>query len=137
MAEAFEAEAKAWMEKAWRDLEMAQRAVAGTPPFYDMAVYYCQQSGEKAVKAFLIFCGLVFEKTHDIELLIGLACEIEPGFSKLSDAADALTPYATRFRYPNATFSVEPLPAEFVEALDHAKSIYDFVLMLLPDQSRP
>ena len=41
------------------------------------------------------------------------------------------------FRYPNATFSVEPLPAEFVEALDHAKSIYDFVLMLLPDQSRP
>ena len=42
MAEAFEAEAKAWMEKAWRDLEMAQRAVAGTPPFYDMAVYDCQ-----------------------------------------------------------------------------------------------
>ena len=81
--------------------------------------------------------GLVFEKTHDIELLIGLACETEPGFIKLSDAADALTPYATRFRYPNATFSVEPLPAEFVEALDHAKSIYDFVLMLLPDQSRP
>ena len=137
MAEAFEVEAKAWMEKAWRDLEMAQRAVAGTPPFYDMAVYHCQQSGEKAVKAFLVFRGLVFEKTHDIELLIGLACEIEPGFSKLSDAADALTPYATRFRYPNATFSVEPLPAEFAEALDHAKSIYDFVLMLLPDQSRP
>ena len=100
MAEAFEAEAKAWMEKAWRDLEMAQRAVAGTPPFYDMAVYHCQQSGEKAVKAFLIFRGLVFEKTHDIELLIGLACEIEPGFSKLSDAADALTPYATRIPLP-------------------------------------
>lgn len=116
---------------------MAQRAVAGTPPFYDMAVYHCQQSGEKAVKAFLVFRGLVFEKTHDIELLIGLACEIEPGFSKLSDAADALTPYATRFRYPNATFSVEPLPSEFAEALYHAKSIYDFVLMLLLDRVRP
>ena len=137
MADPFETEAKAWMEKAWRDLEMAQRAVAVMPPFYDMAVYHCQQSGEKAVKAFLVLRGLVFEKTHDIELLISLAREIEPGFSKLSDAADALTPYATRFRYPNATFSLEPLPAEFLEALDHAKSIYDFVLMLLPDRARP
>lgn len=125
------------MEKAWRDLEMAQRAVAVMPPFYDMAVYHCQQSGEKAVKAFLVLRGLVFEKTHDIELLISLAREIEPGFSKLSDAADALTPYATRFRYPNATFSLEPLPAEFLEALDHARGIYDFVLMLLPDRARP
>lgn len=137
MADPFETEAKAWMEKAWRDLEMAQRAVAVMPPFYDMAVYHCQQSGEKAVKAFLVLRGLVFEKTHDIELLISLAREIEPGFSKLSDAADALTPYATRFRYPNATFSLEPLPAEFLEALDHATSIYDFVLMLLPDRARP
>ena len=102
MADPFETEAKAWMEKAWRDLEMAQRAVGVMPPFYDMAVYHCQQSGEKAVKAFLVLRGLVFEKTHDIELLISLAREIEPGFSKLSDAADALTPYATRFRYPAA-----------------------------------
>ena len=45
MADPFETEAKAWMEKAWRDLEMAQRAVAVMPPFYDMAVYHCQQSG--------------------------------------------------------------------------------------------
>jgi len=34
MAEVFEVEAKAWMEKTWRDLEMAQRAVAGTPPWF-------------------------------------------------------------------------------------------------------
>jgi HEPN domain-containing protein len=39
---------------------MAQRAVAVMPPFYDMAVDHCQQSGEKAVKAFLVLRGLVF-----------------------------------------------------------------------------
>ena len=100
MADPFETEAKAWMEKAWRDLEMAQRAVAVMPPFYDMAVYHCQQSGEKAVKAFLVFHSLIFEKTHDIEVLIDLACGIEPGFSELSDAADALTPFATRVPLP-------------------------------------
>ena len=125
------------MEKSWRDLEMAHRAVAGTPPFYDMAVYHCQQSGEKAVKAFLVLRGISFEKTHDIEVLIELARGIEPGFGELMDAADVLTPYATRFRYPNATFAIEPLPIEFAEALGHAKCIYDFVLKLLPDRARP
>ena len=29
-------EAKAWMVKAWRDLETARRAVAGQPPFYEI-----------------------------------------------------------------------------------------------------
>jgi HEPN domain-containing protein len=57
---------------------MAHRAVAGTPPFYDVAVYHCQQSGEKAVKAFLVLRGISFEKTHDVEVLIELARGIEP-----------------------------------------------------------
>ena len=48
-----------------------------------------------------------------------------------------LTPYATRFRYPNATFAIEPLPIEFAEALGHAKNIYNFVLKLLTSRVRP
>jgi hypothetical protein len=30
-------DAKAWMVKAWRDLETARRAATGEPPFYDVA----------------------------------------------------------------------------------------------------
>ncbi len=130
-------EAKAWMVKAWRDLETARRAVAGRPPFYDVGVYHCQQAAEKAVKAFLVRHGKAHEKTHDIEVLVDLAGEIEPGFRQLADAADLLTPYATRFRYPNATFAVEPHPAEFDEALQQAHIIHDFVLNLLPAEARP
>lgn len=89
------------------------------------------------MKAFLVHHGKPHEKTHDIEVLVDLACEINPKFSELTDAADALTPYATRFRYPNATFAVEPLPVESNEALQHAKAIYDFVLALLPAAARP
>ena len=137
MADAPASEAKAWMVKAWRDLETARRAATGEPPFYDIAVYHCQQAAEKAVKAFLVHHGKPYEKTHDIEVLVDLAREIAPNFSKLADAADALTPYATRFRYPNATFAVEPLPVEYNEALQHAKTIYDFVLTLLPPAVRP
>lgn len=137
MADAPASEAKAWMVKAWRDLETARRAATGEPPFYDIAVYHCQQAAEKAVKAFLVHHGKPYEKTHDIEVLVDLACEVDSNFSKLADAADALTPYATRFRYPNATFAVEPLPVEYNEALQHAKAIYDFVLTLLPSAARP
>lgn len=137
MADAPASEAKAWMVKAWRDLETARRAATGEPPFYDIAVYHCQQAAEKAVKAFLVHHGTPYEKTHDIEVLVDLACGIDSNFSKLADAADALTPYATRFRYPNATFAVEPLPVEYNEAMQHAKSVYDFVLNLLPAVERP
>lgn len=130
-------DAKAWMVKAWRDLETARRAATGEPPFYDIAVYHCQQAAEKAVKAFLVQHGKTYEKTHDIEVLVDLACETEASFRKLTDAADALTPYATRFRYPNATFAVEPKPTEYNEAVQNAQAIYDFVLNLLPKDARP
>lgn len=66
-----------------------------------------------------------------------LAGELDPGFRQWADAADALTPYATRFRYPNATFAIEPQPAEFDEALQQAQAIYGFVLDLLPAEARP
>jgi HEPN domain-containing protein len=137
MADLQASEAKAWMVKAWRDLETARRAATGKPPFYDVAVYHCQQSAEKAVKAFLVHHGKAYEKTHDIEVLVDLACEIEASFGKLTDAADALTPYATRFRYPNSTFAVEPQPGEYEEAVQYAQAIYDFVLKLLPKAARP
>ena len=137
MADAPASEARAWMVKASRDLETARRSAAGEPPFYDIAVYHCQQAAEKAVKAFLIHHGRPYEKTHDIEVLTDLAGEVDAAFGKLADAADALTPYATRFRYPNATFEVEPLPAEYSEALQHATAIYDFVGSQLPASVRP
>ena len=137
MADAPASEAKAWMVKAWRDLETARRAATGEPPFYDVAVYHCQQAAEKAVKAFLVHHGKPYEKTHDIEVLTDLAGEIDSKFRTLVDAADALTPYATRFRYPNATFAVEPQPTEYDEALKYAQTIYDFVLNLLPSDGRP
>ena len=137
MADVQAAEAKMWMIKAWRDLETARRSVEGAPPFYDVAVYHCQQAAEKAIKAFLVHRGKAYERTHDIEVLTDLAYEFDPNFGALADAADALTPYATRYRYPNATFAVEPKPAEYTEALGHAQTIYDFVLNLLPPEARP
>lgn len=60
------------------------------------------------MKAFLIYHRKPLERTHDIEVLVDLAAEIDANFRTLLDAADALTPFATRFRYPNATLLWNP-----------------------------
>ena len=66
---------------------MPRRAATGQPPFYDVAVYHCQQAAEKAVKAFLVHPGKPYEKTHDIKGLVDLASEVVFNFSQLAGAA--------------------------------------------------
>ena len=61
------------------------------PPFYDVSVYHCQQAAEKAVKAFLVYHDKPYEKTHDFEVLVDLAGELDGEFAQLADAADRLT----------------------------------------------
>jgi hypothetical protein len=91
MADALASEARPWMVKAWRDLETARRSATGEPPFFDISVFTVSRRRKS-------HHGKPFERTHDIEVLVDLACEKDSRFSQLTDAADALTPYATRFR---------------------------------------
>lgn len=137
MAEGAVAATRAWLTKAWRDLEIARRAVRGEPALYDIAAYHCQQAADKALKALLVYHGRSFEKTHDLEVLLDLAREIDPSVGCLADAADALTPYATRFRYPHASFALDPTPAEYEEAQQQAEAVFQFVLSRLPPEVRP
>ena len=51
--------------------------------------------------------------------------------------AAVLTPYVSAFRYPGGADEAMPSPEEFDEALQHAQTIYDFVLNLLPAEARP
>lgn len=48
-----------------------------------------------------------------------------------------LTPYAAMYRYPDEQGFLEPSREEFDEALQHAQTIYDFVVTLLPPEARP
>ena len=103
----------------------------------DTAIYHCQQTAEKAVKAFLVSKEISPEKTHDIRKLTLEAVVHEPRFNEVMDMAVALTPYAWEFRYPDDLAETYPTRQEFDEALQHAQAIYDFVLNLLPAQARP
>lgn len=126
---------RAWLIKAKRDLDSAARLVDDADPYLDTAIYHCQQAGEKALKAFLVFHELPFAKTHDLRLLAMQAAGIEPRFAAWREVVALLTPYATEFRY--ADEPLEPDEATFDEAFNAATALYRFVLSLLPQEVQP
>jgi HEPN domain-containing protein len=99
----------------------------------DAVVYHCQQSAEKALKAYLASQNVAFRKTHDLGVLLELCSLSESGFQSLQEVADILTPYATEFRYPGDALEPERRDAE--EALEMALLVLNFVTQLLPQKA--
>jgi HEPN domain-containing protein len=128
---------KDWLTRAHQDLRAARiLAVAEDAPL-DVAIYHCQQAGEKAVKAYLQWRDEPFAKTHNLRALVIQAATLDKGFDALEKPAGILTPYVSAFRYPGGSYEPMPGREEFDEALQHAQTIYDFVLNLLPAEARP
>jgi HEPN domain-containing protein len=128
---------RAWLLKAHSDLHTAHQIGSLPDGHLDAGIYHCQQAAEKTLKGFLIFHSSPFEKVHDLGKIIERAIRINPAFRQHEDAADALTPYSVAYRYPDEQGFLEPSREEFDEALQHAQTIYDFVLKLLPAEARP
>ena len=126
-----------WLTRANHDLRSARALATLEEPLLDTAIYHCQQTAEKSVKAWLQSRDEPFPKTHDIEDLVEKASAIEPDFGKFAKAASVLTPYVSAFRYPGGFDEPMPTREEFDEALQHAQAIYDFVLSLVPTDARP
>jgi len=128
---------KDWLTRAHQDLRAALILAAAEDAPLDVAIYHCQQAGEKAVKAYLQWRDDPFAKTHNLRALVIQAATLEKGFDALERPADILTPYVSAFRYPGGADESMPTREEFDEALKHAQTIYDFVLKQLPPDARP
>ncbi len=122
----------AWLEKARGDLAAARVLIDHRPAILDAACFHCQQSGEKALKAFLVFKNSEFEKSHNLVYLLDLCMVHDPEFDNLWPEAKLLTPYAVELRYPGDALS--PPLAEAQLALDAATAIWNFVLSKLPTE---
>jgi HEPN domain-containing protein len=59
----------AWLRKAGQDLRRVERCLADEPPDVEDALFHCQQTAEKAPKAFLTWHDQPFKKTHDLAAL--------------------------------------------------------------------
>ena len=122
-------EVNEWLQKAERDLLSAQILLGHRPPVLDTACFHCQQAVEKALKAYLIWRGVSFERVHSLTYLLDLCQVQEPQFAALMDKAETLAPYAIEIRYPGAAIDVSQEEAQ--EALAITEAVWNFVLALI------
>jgi HEPN domain-containing protein len=106
-----------WIWKADRDFLLATQV---SEMFSDIAAFHYQQAAEKYLKAYLSFHGVGLKKTHNIGTLTLLASQLDPAFVQLAGVADvdAITEFATIFRYPNEEDVDFPEAADLQSARD-------------------
>jgi HEPN domain-containing protein len=122
--------ARQWLRKSQRDLMVAERATSGTPTLLDMVAFHWQEAAERAMKKYLAWHNRPFRRTHALVELLDQCEAIDEGSAQLRMAADRLSPYAVKFRYPGT--APEPTAADAARAQQLAIETVDFVLTRLP-----
>jgi len=112
-----------WVRKAEADLLAAYRLAEGEPVLPDQMGFFCQQSAEKYLKAFLLAWDHVPPRTHDVDVLVELCAVIDPDFNELQKVVEGLTEFAVIFRYPEQWSD----DASAVDSQDKAKQVRDLV----------
>jgi len=128
------ADTKAWLTKTVQDLRRVEILLGVEPPDVEGALYHCQQSAEKAFKAFLTWHDVPFRRVHELDIIGGQCVDIDPTLKELADRADTLTKYAWLFRYPGTPY--EPALEEGYRALALAREVVQAVADRLPSEAR-
>jgi HEPN domain-containing protein len=89
-----------WIEIAEQDWWAVETAIAADPPKLLIAVFHAQQTGEKYLKAFLVWQGAHFPKTHDLKVLLELSLPFDAGLISLRPACFRLSELGVEPRYP-------------------------------------
>jgi HEPN domain-containing protein len=114
-----------WMNKAEKDLLSAQHELSFPDVVTETVCFHCQQTVEKSLKAYLVFLGIPFSKTHEIGELITKCENKDKEIAVFKEEADKLTDYAIEIRYPDDWY--EPTLNEAKEAFDIASKIKEFI----------
>ncbi|MDR3314759.1 MAG: HEPN domain-containing protein [Oscillospiraceae bacterium] len=111
-----------WLQKAADDLESA--AVLLKAGLLANGCYHAQQTGEKALKAYLSLCEEDVPYSHNLSILCKLCAEKDGKFLEILSPASDLTDYAVNTRYPGDDSVSE---AEAEDCIQKARQIFMFV----------
>jgi len=103
-----------WLAYADDDLRFAHLglAVPGKQgPPYRLVAYHAQQCAEKYLRAYLVWRGVDFPRTHNISTLLELCSDYAQWPPTLRDAEE-LTDYAVATRYPGEAAEVTAQDAQ-------------------------
>jgi HEPN domain-containing protein len=117
--------ARRWLIKAKNDFVIAfdERNLKTKDFITDGICFHCQQAVEKALKSFLVFHGIDFEKIHNLETLAALCSRIDAEFKEIDFGN--LSDYGVAIRYPD-NFYIPDL-----DETDKAISIADNVVKIV------
>ena len=90
---------KEWLEYSKKDLESAEFLTQMKPEPIEIICFHCQQSVEKALKAYLYSQDKRPPRTHDLDELITL-CDNEK-LTELRNITIPLNDYSVMIRYPS------------------------------------
>jgi len=94
----------------------------------EIICYHCQQSVEKALKAYICAKDIEIPKTHETGILCRRCAEIASAFSSYIPQCEEIAIYATGTRYP-VRIEIDEEAAR--TALQQALEIYNFVRGIL------
>jgi HEPN domain-containing protein len=90
-----------WLESAKEDLRLGKQGQECTITHFESRCFLCQQAGEKALKALMIFKEIKYPKTHFLDELIR---EIEKNNitipDEIKEMARTSSPYQRRPMFP-------------------------------------
>jgi HEPN domain-containing protein len=86
--------AREWLVRSERDLRVTRYLLTMPDPPPESVGFHARQCAEKALKAYLTFCHILFERRHDLNYLIDLCVSLDAEFEQFRAPADELTPYA-------------------------------------------
>lgn len=115
-----------WIKKAEKDLLAAEHELSFPNGVTESICFHCQQAVEKFLKAYLVFLGIPFTKTHEIGELVTKCENKDKEISAFKEVADKLTDYAIGVRYPEQL--LEPTSEEAKEAFEIANKMRRFIL---------
>lgn len=92
-------EVQRWLRYAQEDLAAARAIFADKHLPSRVVCFHCQQAVEKALKAALLHGGVMFPRTHDLNLLARLLPDAS-SIKKVCPDLSGLMVYAAETRYP-------------------------------------
>jgi HEPN domain-containing protein len=123
-------EIRGWLTKAHQDLDAAFWLLESPISLHSAVGFHCQQSAEKALKAYLTSMDYPFDKTHSLIALVSVCLDFDPSFDQLRNAATFLNPFAVTFRYPGDVPEISREDAE--QSVINAKEFWEFIVSRLP-----
>lgn len=127
--------AQEWLELARKDLRAA--TVLGSDPSLTAVVaFHCQQAVEKAFKAVIEEKALSLQRTHDLQRLLGIICQLV-AIEIDADQLDILNQVYISSRYPmdlGILPTGQPTAGEAQQMLVFAEEVLDRVGSLLDER---